>query len=284
MALDPDDWWSQESLLRLKGAFTSATVPPMQPATAYRRPQRRPSRAARRARHRAILVLVVLGVLVILAFAAFRPSGKPAVGAAAPVSAARLLPPPPPNGLVIASVGDLQISSPVNERVVTAIGYHGAGDDALALDPVGRQANEGIAARVFHRIFGGGGGGVSYYLLGGGQGAGTGELDVGAAPGTDVYAPVDGTIVALRDNVLNGKRYGSVIDIQPTSQPSLVLSVAHVDADPALTVGSSLSKSTSKIGTVIDFSPVEKLALARHTRDAGNYAAITVRSTAVQQP
>ncbi len=83
----------------------------------------------------------------------------------------------------------------MNESVVTAIGYHGAGDDALALDPVGRQANEGIAARLFHRIFGGGGGGVAYYQLGGGQGASTGALDVGAAPGTDVYAPVDGTVV-----------------------------------------------------------------------------------------
>lgn len=256
----------------------------MQPATAYRRPQRRPSRATRRARHRAILLLVGLGVLVVLAVAAFRPDGRPVVGASAPASASRLLPPPPPNGLVIASADALQISTPVNETVVTAIGYHGAGEDAVALDPVGRQANEGVAARVFHRIFGGGGGGVAYYELGGGQGASTGALDVGAAPGTDVYAPVDGTVVALRDHILNGTKYGSVIDIQPTSEPSLVLSVAHVEADPALTVGSALTRSTSRIGTVIDFSGVEKLALARYTRDAGNYAEITVRSTAAPQP
>ena len=160
-----------------------ATVPRMQPATAYRRPQRRPSRSVRRARHRAILLLVGLGVLVILAVAAFRPNGRPAVGASAPASAARLLPRPPPNGLVIASTDGLQISTPVNESVVTAIGYHAVGDDTVALDPVGRQANEGIAARLFHRIFGGGGGGVAYYLLGGGQGASTGALDIGAPPG-----------------------------------------------------------------------------------------------------
>jgi len=256
----------------------------MQPATAYRRPQRRPSRAVRRARHRAILVVVCLGVLVVLAFAAFRPDGRPVVGAGAPAGAARLLPPPPPNGLVVASADGLQISIPVNERVVTAIGYHGAGEDAVALDPVGRQANEGIAARLFHRIFGGGSSGVAYYLLGGGQGPSTGALDIGAASGTDVYAPVDGTVVALRDYLLNGKKYGSMIDIQPTSEPSLVLSVAHLEADPALTVGSALTKSTSKIGSVVDFSGVEKLALARHTRDAGNYAEITVHSTAAPQP
>ena len=103
LARDPDDWWSQESLVRLKGRPSLATVTRMQPATAYRRPQRRPSRAVRRARHRAILLLVGLGVLVILAVAAFRPDGRPAVGASAPAGAARLLPPPPPNGLVIAS-------------------------------------------------------------------------------------------------------------------------------------------------------------------------------------
>ncbi len=41
LARDPDDWWSQESLVRLKGRPSLATVTRMQPATAYRRPQRR---------------------------------------------------------------------------------------------------------------------------------------------------------------------------------------------------------------------------------------------------
>jgi hypothetical protein len=256
----------------------------MQPATAYRRPQRRPSRSVRRARHRAILLLVGLGVLVILAVAAFRPDGRPAVGAAA-TPGAYLPPPGPPRGTqALASAGGVMIFSPVNEAAVTAIGYHGAGESAVPLNPVGRQANEGLAARLFHRIFGGGGGGVAYYLLGGGQGPSTGALDVGAAPGTDVYAPIDGTVVALRDYLLNGKQYGSVIDIQPATEPSLVLSVAHLQVDPALTVGSVLRKSTSRIGSVIDFSGVEKLALARYTRDAGDYAEITVSSTAAPQP
>jgi hypothetical protein len=251
----------------------------MHPASGYRRPQRRPSRAARRARRRTILLLVGIGVLVVLWFAAFRSDGGRAVGVGTPASASRLFEGlTPPKGTVIASTDGLQISSPINERVVTAIGYHGAGDDALALEPVGRQANEGLFARAFHRIFGGGGGGVTYYQLGGGGGPSTGALDVGAAPGTDVYAPVDGTVVGLRDYVLNGQKYGSVIDIQPTREPSVILSVSHVEADPVLTVGSSLARSTSKIGRTVDFSGAEKLALARYTRDAGNYAEIVVRS------
>ncbi len=46
-----------------------------------------------------------------------------------------------------------------------------------------------------------------------------------------------GTVVGLRDYVLDGKTYGSVIDIQPTSDPSVVVSISHIAADPALTVG-----------------------------------------------
>ena len=252
----------------------------MHEATGYRRPRPRrgPSRAARRARRRATVLLIGFGVLVILAFAAFRPDGGRAVGVTPPASSSRLLEAlTPPTGVVLASTGSLQISAPVNERVITAIGYHGAGDDALALEPVGRQANEGILARMFHRVFGGGGGGVAYYQLGGGSGPSTSALDIGAAPATDVYAPVDGTVVGLRDYVLNGQQYGSVIDIQPTREPSVILSVSHVAADPALTVGSTLARSTSKIGRIVDFSGVEHLALARYTRDAGNYAEIVVR-------
>jgi hypothetical protein len=180
--------------------------------------------------------------------------------------------------VAVASYGRLRVASPVNESVVTAIGYHGAGDGTLAFEPVGRQANVGVVTRVFHRIFGGGGSsGVVYYRLGGGDGPSTGALDVGAAPGTDVYSPTDGTVVGLRDYVLNGKKYGSVIDIEPVGEPSVVLSVSHIQADPALTVGSTVTASTSRIGRVVDLAGVERLALARYTRDAGNYVELTLR-------
>jgi len=232
----------------------------------------------RRARRRALLALCGLAFLVVLVLAAFRPGSSPVVGIGTPASASRLLPAGPPRPLVVATHGALQIQLPVNERNVTAIGYHGAGDDALPLDPLGRQANEGLFSRIFHRIFGGGGGGIAYYQLGGGDGPSTGSLNVGAAPDTDVYSPVDGTVVGLRDYILDGKSYGSVIDIQPSDEPSVVVSVTHLRADPALTVGAPVTSRTTKIGTIIDFSAVERLALARYTQDAGNHVAISVRT------
>ena len=60
---------------------------------------------------------------------------------------------------MIASQGALRIQLPVNAREVTAIGYHGAGGDALPPEPLGRQKNEGLFSRLFHRVFGGGGSG-----------------------------------------------------------------------------------------------------------------------------
>jgi hypothetical protein len=288
LALDRSEIWLESGTKtgwpspspRLKARQTSATVPPMHPATAYRRPQRRPSAAVRRARRRAILTLLGLTLLVILLVTAFQPGGKTVLGTGVPASASRLLPLPPPDPFVIAVHEKLRIQLPVNLHTVTAIGYHGAGEDALPFDPIGHQANEGLFSRAFHRIFGGGGGGLAYYQLGGGRGPSTGSLNVGAAPGTDVYAPVDGTIVGLRSYVLDGQIYGSVIDVQPASEPSLVVSITRLRADPALTVGSSLVAGTSKIGSVLDFSSVEHLALARYTQDAGNGVEIQLHTAA----
>jgi hypothetical protein len=219
---------------------------------------------------------MALGValLAILFVSAFGTGTPPTIGTAAPAKASRLLPQGPPDPLVIATHGSLRIQLPVNENNLTAIGFHGAGADALPLDPIGRQANEGFFSRVFHRIFGGGGGQVGYYRLGGGEGPATGALNVGAAPGIDVYSPVDGTVVGLRDYVVNGRQYGSVIEIQPTSEPSVVVWVTHVRADPLLSVGSPLISGSSKIGAIVDLSKVERQALARYTQDAGNHVSI----------
>ena len=173
----------------------------------------------------------------------------------------------PPTGLVAASPPRPQI------------GYHGTADGALALDPVGRQGNQGFVTRLFHRIFGGNKGGLVYYRLGG-SGTSTGSLDVGAAAGTDVYAPVDGSITGLTDYVVNGRKFGVRIDIQPTNAPSLVVSLTHVRADPSLTVGSAVVAATSKIGTVVDLSQVEREALARYTRDSGNHVSLEAHEAA----
>jgi hypothetical protein len=238
------------------------------------RARRRRRTDLNRMRRLAVLVVVtgiLLGTLLMTAFG----QGTPRLTAdALPAPANRLLPVGPPTPMTVALRGSLRIQLPIAQSQVTAIGYHSSGDGALAFTPLGRQGNEGALSRLAHKIFGGGHGSFVYYQLSGGE---TAVLDVGAAPGTDVYAPVDGTVVGISDFVLNGQPYGSQIDIQPTAAPSLVVSLTRLTADPGLTVGSAIGASTTKVGRVLDLSVVERQALARYTQDAGNHVSIELR-------
>jgi hypothetical protein len=131
-----------------------------------------------------------------------------------------------------------------------------------------------------HKIIGGSSGRPRWYQLPGGEGPGSSAIDVGAAPGTDVYSPVDGIIVSIDDVVLDGRTYGSRVDIQPSGAPSLVVTISHVRIDPSLAVGSPVSSAGTKLGSVVDFAPAERQALSRHTNDSGNHVVVEVHPAA----
>ena len=231
---------------------------------------------------RLIVLTVVSGVLLgTLLITAFGQGATREPSQALPGPPSRLLPVGPPAPLTVALHSGLRIQLPVAQSRVTALGYHSSGDGALPLSPLGRQGNEGALSRLAHKIFGGGGAGFVYYQLSGGE---TAVLDVGALPGTDVYAPVDGTVVGISDYILSGRSYGSRIDIQPSAAPSLVVSLTQLSPDPALTVGSMIAASSTKVGRVLDLSGVEKQALSKYTQDAGNHVAIELRASATLLP
>jgi len=227
------------------------------------------------------LLLLAAVALITLLLTAFGSGHAEPVPTTAPAPAARLLPSGPPQPEVVAMRGPLRLNLPIERSRVTAIAYHASGDGGLALAPVGHQVNQDFFGRLAHRLFGGGGHGLPYVVIDGGTGPSTGTLDVGASPGTDVYSPVDGTIVGITPYVLNGRTYGARIDIQPTGSPSLVVSLTHLRPDPSLTVGSTIAATTSKIGTVVDFAAVERQALAHYTSDAGNHVALSLHTAAV---
>ncbi|HVC86517.1 MAG TPA: hypothetical protein VNC40_03725 [Gaiellaceae bacterium] len=233
----------------------------------------------RRLRRLAVLVALAVVAVVTLLVSAFGGSGA-AVQAAAPASASRLVPAGPPLPEIVARLGALHIQLPVSQSRVTAIGYQGGTTGALTLAPLGTQANQGLLQRVLHAVIGGSSGDPRWYQLGGGEGPDSSSIDVGALAGTDVYSPVDGTIVSIDNVILNGQAYGSQIDIQPTGAPSLVVSVSHVRVDPSLVVGSPVTAAGSKLGSVADFTQVERQALARYTNDSGNHVVIEVRPSA----
>ena len=225
-----------------------------------------------------MVAIVLLGTSLLTAFGGAQTKQ---VSFTAPAPAQRLLPAGRPQPLVIAKLDALRLQLPIAASRVTAIGFHGAGDGALALQPIGRQGNEGLLARLGHKLFGGGTSGPTWFQLGGGQGAQTGGLDVGAAAGTEVYSPVDGSIVGVTPYILNGEQWGARIDIQPLSAPSVVVSLTHVDALPdAVRVGATVTASMTRLGSVLDLSGVERQSLARYTNDTGNHVALEVRPAA----
>lgn len=253
----------------------------MQPQPRHaRRARRAERRAAHRLRRFAGLTLVAAVGVVTLLITAFGPNGATTAARTGPAPADRLLPSGPPDPLVVATLGALRMQLPIEQNRVTAIGYHGGGEGALALRPLGRRGNQGVLARLIERVFGTSDSNLVWYQLRGGEGPATSALDVGAAPGTDVYSPVDGTVAGITNYVINGDTRGVRIDIRPLSAPALVVSVTRLRADPLVTVGSSVAAGSTRLGIVLDLSHLERQALARYTQDAGNHVTLQVSPAA----
>lgn len=239
--------------------------------------RRRPERHATRFLLTLVLSTVVVLTLLLTAFGTW--SSEPV--ATRPLATSAVLPGGQPLRQIVATAGALHLQLPVSQSAVTAIGYHNAGDGSLALEPIGRQGNAGLFARIWHKLVGSGDTRLVWYQLRGDRGPGTSTLSVGAAPGTDVYSPVDGTVVGISDYVLSNRTYGARIDVRPQTAPSVVVTLTHLRADPALTVGSQVSAARTKVGVVLDLTGVERQALARHTQDKGNNVSLSVRPAAV---
>jgi murein DD-endopeptidase MepM/ murein hydrolase activator NlpD len=272
--------WAAAERLWLPPERRLATVHEMRSPGSPRQPRaerQRQVRARKRVRRLAGAAVLSIVLLITLLVTAFSSTTHRVVPVAAPAPANRLLPAPPPSPLPIAVHGSLRIQLPVPEERLTQIGYYASGDGALTLTPLGTEANQGFVSRTIHRVFGGGGAsGLHYYELGG-SGPPDTALAVGAHAGTDVYAPVDGTVVGLTSFVINGRKHGMRIDIQPASSPSFVVSLTQLAPDPSLKVGSTVSAGTTKVGTVLNLARAEHQALSRYTQDAGNHVTIELR-------
>lgn len=250
----------------------------MSPSAPGHKVRARRRRAARRAQRFAGLALIAVVALATLLLTAFGSGAERTAAQTIAPTPTRLLPAGPPTREIVATHGGLRLQLPVAQNRVTAIGFHPG--EGLALEPVGTRGNEGFVGRLLRRVFGGSSSGSVWYQLDGEGGAPTAVLDVGAPSGTAVYAPVDGVVVAITDVVIDGGSMGVQIDIQPSAAPAAVVSVTRLGADPALTVGSTVSAAQTRIGTLLDFSAVEYQELSRYTRDAGNHVSVTVRPAA----
>jgi hypothetical protein len=249
------------------------TTPRSRHAARLRANRRRAQARARRFALATVIGVVAVATLLLTAFddnAVPTSSGAP-VPAPLPVTSA------PPEAQVLATVGNLRVQSPVAQGGVTAVGFHDSAEGALVLQPVGPQANEGLLARLWRKITGSSRTGLAWYQLESGP---LRTLDVGAVAGTDVYSPVDGTLVAIRAQLVSGRKIGAEIELRPTSAPSLVVTIQNVRPDKGLAVGANVAAGSSKLGRVADISRFERQSLERFAADGGNNVAIQVYPSA----
>jgi hypothetical protein len=281
----------------------TTTIPPSDPASPGDRPElpwervaavqmqrtrrlRLPPDDRRTAHRRSVRRRRLLGFGLAAAIAAvtlgLTLSGHDPVPVAAdPAPVSSLLPAGPPIPQVLAREGSLELFVPIRIDRISAISYHPvAGSHSYPLNPVGRQANANLFDSLWRRVFGDGGGGVRYYVTNGG----TDAVDVGARAGTDAYAPVNGQVVSLSPDVIDGDAvsYGVTVAIQPTGNPSVVVSVAHVvldqgvDGQPTMQVGAQVEHGRTRIGTVAATSAVLRSDVAQYTSNGGDNVEITV--------
>jgi hypothetical protein len=255
-----------------------ATVPQMTTPRSRHAARLRANRRRAQARARRFALALVIGVVAVatLLLTAFDDNAVPS-SSGAPVPAPLPVTSAPPEAQVLATVGNLRVQSPVARGGVTAVGFHGSAEGALVLQPVGPQANEGLLARLWRKITGSSRTGLAWYQL---ESGALRTLDVGAVAGTDVYSPVDGTVVAIRAQLISGREVGAEIELRPTSAPSLVVTIQNVRPDKGLAVGANVAAGSSKLGRVANVSRFEHQSLERFAADGGNNVSIQVYPSA----
>lgn len=195
------------------------------------------------------MLILVLGVL------GARPDGG-SQPLAAPVATPSVSAGKPPD-LAIARGEGVTINVPVDPAVITAAAFRPIGDlGSVAMESSGAIEIEQADRR--DRL-----------------GPATSGLDVGAAAGTPVYAPVDGVVVSVADYKVSGRIEGFEISIAPdVASRGVVVRMTHLD-DPARgprpRVGEAVQAGETLIGRIRDFSAVGRQELAQFTSDNGNH-------------
>jgi len=222
----------------------------------------------RRQRNRRALVTIglsaaVVAVVVVALFwatggaSSSTPAGTTTPASAVPVTA-------PPQHQFLAQAPLVSIALPINANAVTAIVFRSIPDPAaIELTPIGplHRYDEGASGSALPDL----------------------ELDVGAPAGTVVYSPVDGQIIGVYDNIVEGQVQGYRVIIAPQGAPGVALSISHLVAhpgSPSPEVGQAVISGVTPLGQVIDLSGIETQNLSQFSGDAGNHVAIELQRMA----
>jgi hypothetical protein len=220
-------------------------------------------------RRRVFAVSIILLSILALVFVAFVQASR---------ASEQTLPMDPNNAgpdVVLAEVAGVALSSPVRPEDVTGLGYHPEGESLVEMSPRGKN----LSGNPFFRLILGDSAPekIQYYVMNPArrQGPSTGALDVGAEAGTRVYAPVTGTVTAIRpDPVL--QKDANVVEIRPIDNPDIRIFVSLVgNMEGEVGPQSPVTAGITELGEVADSARVLRPQLAEHTSDAGNHVTMS---------
>jgi hypothetical protein len=151
---------------------------------------------------------------------------------------------------------------------VTIIAYQPVADaQSVEFSPIGEQTNANAVVRFFRGIFSGAPS-VRYYLLDGKGNGPTGAALIGAAPGAGVFAPVSGTVIAVKHYKLYGKYDDVQIDIRPEEMSGITISLLFID-QPAVSIGDVVAAGKTPLGSVRECPSELAGQLSVFTHDGG---------------
>lgn len=176
---------------------------------------------------------------------------------------------------VLATVGGMEVSTPIRPSALTGLGYHPEGETLAEMEPRG----DNLSGNPLLALIPGGSTpeSIRYHVMdsAGREGSRTGALDVGAPTETSVYSPVTGSITSIRPDPAVSD--ANVVEIQPAENPDLRISVSLVASDPdGAGVNSPVTAGETKLGIVADSAGVLDPQLAEYTGDAGNHVTVAV--------
>lgn len=174
---------------------------------------------------------------------------------------------------VLAKAEGIEISTPVRPADLRGLGYHPRGESLLDLEPRGKNISTNPLLGVFSGMSNPED--IRYHVMNREErtGPGTGALDVGADAGASVYAPVTGTVTAIRPDPT--MQDANVVEIKPSSAPNARVFVSLVqDVNGSVGPDTMVTAGMTEIGTVPDLASVLKPQLSSYTGDSGNHVTV----------
>jgi hypothetical protein len=175
---------------------------------------------------------------------------------------------------VLAEAAGVGISTPIRPASLSGLGYHPEGESLAAMEPRGKN----LSANAFMGLLSRGETPeqIHYYEMdaAGREGPQTGALDVGAPTGTTVYAPVTGTVTAIRPDPM--VENANVVEIKPDANANVRVNVSLVQSDGDAGVNDHVTAGITELGTVADSAEILDPQLSTYTTDAGNHVTVSV--------